>query len=79
MPHVLIKYAHVFICISAGEGSQHFSAYGYIAYITVLHVDLVKLLSRVSEYGSMGTGLYPVSSTIDSIVPLRSQSSAVIQ
>ena len=26
MPHVLIKYAHVLICILAGEGSQHFSA-----------------------------------------------------
>ena len=23
MPHVLIKYAHVLICISAGEGSRH--------------------------------------------------------
>ena len=27
MPHVLIKYAHVLICISAGEGSWHFSAF----------------------------------------------------
>ena len=27
MPHVLIKYAHMLICISAGEGSQHFSAF----------------------------------------------------
>ena len=27
MQHVLIKYAHVLICISAGEGSQHFSAF----------------------------------------------------
>ena len=27
MPHVLIKYAYVLICISAGEGSQHFSAF----------------------------------------------------
>ena len=27
MPHVLIKYAHVLICISAGEGSRHFSAF----------------------------------------------------
>ena len=26
MPHVLIKYAHVLICISAGKGSRHFSA-----------------------------------------------------
>ena len=25
MPHMLIKYAHVLICICAGEGSQHFS------------------------------------------------------
>ena len=29
MPHVLIKYAHVLICISAGEGSRHFSAIYY--------------------------------------------------
>ena len=29
MPHVLIKYAHVLICISAGEGSRHFSAFHY--------------------------------------------------
>ena len=29
MPHVLIKYAHVLICISAGEGSRHFSAFIY--------------------------------------------------
>ena len=27
MPHMLIKYAHVLICISAGKGSQHFSAF----------------------------------------------------
>ena len=27
MPHVLIKYAHVLICISAGEDSWHFSAF----------------------------------------------------
>ena len=27
MPHMLIKYAHVLICISAGEGSRHFSAF----------------------------------------------------
>ena len=26
MPHMLIKYAHVLICISVGEGFQHFSA-----------------------------------------------------
>ena len=29
VPHVLIKYAHVLICISAGEGSRHFSAFHY--------------------------------------------------
>ena len=33
MPHVLIKYAHVLICISAGEGSWHFSAFHCINYI----------------------------------------------
>ena len=27
MPHVIIKYVHVLICISAGEGSRHFSAF----------------------------------------------------
>ena len=27
MPHMLIKYAHVLICISAGEGSRQFSAF----------------------------------------------------
>ena len=27
MPHMQIKYAHVLICISAGEGSQHFTAF----------------------------------------------------
>ena len=27
MPHVLIKYAHVLVCISAGEGSRRFSAF----------------------------------------------------
>ena len=26
MAYVLIKYAHVLICISVGKGSQHFSA-----------------------------------------------------
>ena len=26
MPHMLIKYAHMLICICAGKGSQHFSA-----------------------------------------------------
>ena len=30
MPHVLIKYAHVLIYISAGEGSRHFSAFIYL-------------------------------------------------
>ena len=29
MPHVLIKYAHVLICISAGKGSWHFSAFHF--------------------------------------------------
>ena len=29
MPHVLIKYAHVLICISVGKGSRHFSAFHY--------------------------------------------------
>ena len=29
MPHMLIKYAHVLICISAGEGSRHFSAFHF--------------------------------------------------
>ena len=29
MPHMLIKYAHVLICISAGEGSRHFSVFHY--------------------------------------------------
>ena len=27
MPHVLIKYVYVLICISAGKGSRHFSAF----------------------------------------------------
>ena len=27
MPHVLIKYAHVLICISEGDGSWYFSAF----------------------------------------------------
>ena len=31
MPHVLIKYAHVLICISAGKGSRHFSAFYLLA------------------------------------------------
>ena len=30
MPHFLIKYAHMLICISAGEGSRHFSAFHLI-------------------------------------------------
>ena len=29
MPHVVIKYAHVLICISVGEGSRHFSAFHF--------------------------------------------------
>ena len=29
MLHMLIKYARVLICISAGEGSQHFSAFHF--------------------------------------------------
>ena len=40
MPHVLIKYAHVLICISAGEGSRHFSA--FILY--VLHTFIIILI-----------------------------------
>ena len=32
MPHVLIKYAHVLICISAGEGSRHFSAFHFSSF-----------------------------------------------
>ena len=31
MPHVLIKYAHVLICISVGEGSWHFSAFHFLS------------------------------------------------
>ena len=27
MPHMPIRYVHVLICIGAGEGSQHFSAF----------------------------------------------------
>ena len=42
MPHVLIKYAHVLICISAGEGSRHFSAFHcqIIQYNFLLHFEM---------------------------------------
>ena len=36
MPHVVIKYAHVLICISAGEGSRHFSAFHVITSMIIL-------------------------------------------
>ena len=36
MPHVIIKYAHVLIYISAGEGSRHFSAFH--CYSTLLYI-----------------------------------------
>ena len=29
MPHVLIKYAHMLICICTGKGSHHFKCYTY--------------------------------------------------
>ena len=32
MPYVLIKYAHVFICIWVGKGSQHFNAFHCVLY-----------------------------------------------
>ena len=35
MPHVLIEYAHVLICISAGKGSRHFSAFIFIVTIAI--------------------------------------------
>ena len=41
MPHMLIKYAHVLICISAGEGSQHFSAFHFINAL-IMHNYVVK-------------------------------------
>ena len=46
MPHVLIKYAHVLICISAGEGSRHFSAFHFIiaALISVSNLHNVPVL-----------------------------------
>ena len=36
MPHMLIKYAHVLICISAGKGSRHFSAFHLFIYLLTL-------------------------------------------
>ena len=32
MPHMLIKYAHVLICISVGKGSWYFSAFHYYSF-----------------------------------------------
>ena len=50
MQHVLIKYAHVFICISAGEGSRHFSA--FIAMVTVPASTLLVCYSHFIFYSA---------------------------
>ena len=44
--HVLIKYAHVLICISVGEDSRHFSAF-------ILFIQLISLnpSTRLSQGG----------------------------
>ena len=45
MPHMLIKYAHVLICISAGEGSRHFSAFHYIMIMVTAQKKTVSAIS----------------------------------
>ena len=52
MPHVLIKYAHVLICISAGEGSQHFSAF-YFGSMRKYHI-----FTSMRKYHIFGCGIY---------------------
>ena len=46
MPHVLIKYAHVLICISAGGGSWHFSAFH--SYINKIKTYPLRLLGNLA-------------------------------
>ena len=50
MPHVLIKYAHVLICISAGEGSRHFSAFHITCIYNHLHIFLIALVSVSDQF-----------------------------
>ena len=52
MSHVLIKYAQVLICISAGEGSRHFSAFHYTC-----KVENSKILSFLQIFVSKLTEL----------------------
>ena len=55
MPHVLIKYAHVLICISAGEGSRHFSAFHnyYVNPFTLLIYFSLKKIKKQVSYGQL--------------------------
>ena len=46
MPHVLIKYAHVLICISAGEGSRHFSAF----HLSCIMLRVCRYTARCKRY-----------------------------
>ena len=54
MPHLLIKYAHVLICISAGKGSRHFSAF----YFTIdrSYGELWKIIRRFPSTCSFQMG-----------------------
>ena len=56
MPHVLIKYAHVLICICTGKGSLHFSAISLYYLLTAIHYN--KRLDTESE----------VSTTLETII-----------
>ena len=54
MPHVLIKYAHVLICISVGEGSRHFSAFHILSLnVPVSHTAPVQPLLQLQVSGDI--------------------------
>ena len=56
MPHVLIKYAHVLICICAGEGSRHFSAFHFIINGITAPQPSLTLTGRLSRICDKLTG-----------------------
>ena len=43
MPHVLIKYAHVLICIYAGEGSRHLVLFHYFKIFIEIEISLAQI------------------------------------
>ena len=62
MPHVLIKYAHVLICISAGEGSRLFSAFHFKKFFS----DIISMECIHKYYACCMGGAY-IKGAIDQL------------